>query len=281
MTKIEYTEATTPAASNSGSSIHESIDTAYQGHHHSYDSNNPPSYASLIPIQSNTVKVCTIALTGIDKVRLIGTPSDITAPLRSSIVHSWGTIQRESNYAGAHEFKLLGSPWNSQGPDSVRARRLVTAILYTMARAGWNLIQATDVSQKKEDKDTFFFEFKTPDPEIEMFTVSFNKTDRIRVLDAPPMMQLVKHAIETQWKYGIQKEQDYCGSLEVKLQGNPFRTRGDEFVFCRMMLAQMIANFKGVGFQLYASPYLGEGKEEDDVECWVFRRMSSTWLSVA
>lgn len=71
-----------------------------------------------------------------------------------------------------------------------------------MARAGWSLIHATDVSQKDDDKDTLFFEFKTPDPDVEMFTVSFNKSDRIRVLDAPSMMLLVKQAIAAQWKYG-------------------------------------------------------------------------------
>lgn len=75
----------------------------------------------------------------------------------------------------------------------------------------------------------------------------------------------------------VQKEQDYCGAMEVKLQGNPFSTRGDEFVFSRMMLAQMIANFKGAGFQLYSSLYSGVGKDENELECWILRKANSTW----
>lgn len=199
MTKIEFPSEipTTDSSTSCGISISDSSNRDSDSNF-----NYPPSYASLLPIQSSSVRVCTIALTGTDKIRLIGTPGSITAPLRSSILYSWGTIQRESNYAGAHEFKLLGAPWNSHGPDSVRSRRLLTAILYTMARAGWNLIHATDVSQKDDDKDTLFFELKTPDPDVEMFTVSFNKSDRIRVLDAPSMMLLVKQAIAAQWKYG-------------------------------------------------------------------------------
>ncbi|KAF9332198.1 hypothetical protein BG006_004938 [Podila minutissima] len=274
MTKIEFPSEipTTESSASCGISISDSSNRDSDSNF-----NYPPSYASLLPIQSSSVRVCTIALTGTDKIRLIGTPGSITAPLRSSILYSWGTIQRESNYAGAHEFKLLGAPWNSHGPDSVRSRRLLTAILYTMARAGWNLIHATDVSQKNDDKDTLFFELKTPDPDVEMFTVLFNKSDRIRVLDAPSMMLLVKQAIPAQWKYGVQKEQDYCGAMEVKLQGNPFSTRGDEFVFSRMMLAQMIANFKGAGFQLYSSLYSGVGKDENELECWILRKANSTW----
>ncbi|KAG0332574.1 hypothetical protein BG004_001193 [Podila humilis] len=266
MTKIEQHAPTDSSNSSCGNSVHTTV-----GIH------EPPSYTSLLPIETSTVRVCTIALTGSDKIRLIGTPGNITAPLRSAILFSWGTIQRESDYSGAHEFKLLGSPWNSDGPDSVRSKRLLTSILYTMARAGWNLIYSSNVSQKDADKDTLFFEFKTPDPAVEMFSVSFNKSDRIRVLDAPSMMLLVRQAVEQQWKFGIQMERDYCGALEIKLQGNPFRTWGDEFVFSRMLLAQIIANFKGAGFQLYSSLYSGVGKEENELDCWIFRKTNPAW----
>lgn len=75
----------------------------------------------------------------------------------------------------------------------------------------------------------------------------------------------------------IQAEQDYCGSAEIKLQGNPFKARRSESVHARMMLAQMIANFKAEGYKLYASLSIGEGKDGNDVESWVFRRMNASW----
>jgi len=235
------------------------------------DTNLPPSYGSLTPVQTNAVRICSISLTGRDKIRLIGTPTALSPLVRSSILSSWGTIRKESNYAGSHEFKLSGSPWRSQGPDAVRSRRLLNGILYTMAKAGWDLVQATDVSQRERDKDTLFFEYTESLSdhggggssllsscsasmastgglpalpgvgtsrsgslrvgsssgmgigsgsvrrdgygedglrEVELFAVSFNRSDRIRVISQQPpqvasrMMELIKQAVASQWKYG-------------------------------------------------------------------------------
>ncbi|CAO3568899.1 unnamed protein product [Mortierella alpina] len=260
---------------------------------------DPPSYGDLAPVQTSAIRICTISLTGNDKIRLIGTPAPLTPLIRSAILSTWGTIQRESNYAGAHEFKLSGTPWHGQGPDSVRSRRLLSSLLFTMARVGWNLLQATDVSQREHDKDTLFFEYTEPPSqsasgsretdaagalrEVELFAVSFHKSDRIRVISPQPpevalrMMGLVKQAVASQWKYGIQQEQDYCGALEIKLQGNPWQAKGDESVYARMMLAQMIANFQADGFKLYASIGIGAGSDGHDVQSWVLRRISASW----
>ncbi|KAI1314769.1 hypothetical protein EDD11_001738 [Mortierella claussenii] len=274
------------------------------------DTAAPPSYGSLPPIQTSAIRICTISLTDTDKIRLIGTPPPLTPLLRSAVLNCWGTIQRESNYAGSHEFKLSGKPWHGQGPDAVRSRRLISGILYTMAKAGWDLIQATDVSKRLQDKDTLFFEYAgdavvSSSPasstsssgsgagigassgdglrEVELFAVSFNRTDRIRVISQQPaqvafrMMELIKQAVAAQWKYGIQSEKDYCGAVEIKLQGNPFGSRGDESVYARMMLAQMIANFKAEGYKLYTSVCIGVGSDGNDVESWVLRRMNASW----
>ncbi|KAF9586651.1 hypothetical protein BGW38_000025 [Lunasporangiospora selenospora] len=235
--------------------------------------------ASIVPLPPTTadsIRICTVALTSTDKIRLIGTPPELTAPLRSGILESWGTIQRESCYAGSHEFKLKGKPWHVEGPDSVRARRLLAAVLLIMARNGWNLLQSTGMTRRDQDRDTLFFEHGVPDAQVELFTVSFNRSDRIRVIGLAPlvsqMVTLLKQAISSQWKYGIQREKDYCGAYELKLEGRPFVAGGDQSIFTRMMLAQMLANFRAAGFKLYGSVNIGEGSDENEVESWVFRR---------
>ncbi|KAG0244147.1 hypothetical protein BGX31_009698 [Mortierella sp. GBA43] len=119
--------------------------------------------------------------------------------------------------------------------------------------------------------------------EVELFAVSFSHSDKIRIVSQQSpevvlrMMGLIKQAVASQWKYGIQAEQDYCGAAEIKLQGNPFKARRSQSVHARMMLAQMIANFKAEGFKLYASLNIGEGKDRNDVESWVLRRMNASW----
>ncbi len=133
------------------------------------------------------------------------------------------------------------------------------------------------MSKKPGDKDTLFFENGTPDPEVQMFALTFNMGDRIRVIDAPNMMPYVRKAVETQWRHGIQNERDYHGSQELKLSGNPWWPSGTDAVLSRMLLNQILANLRAVGFKLYGSVDVSLGAEGRDLESWVFRRVGPAW----
>jgi len=146
-----------------------------------------------------------------------------------------------------------------------------------MARNGWNLIQSADVSKKPGDKDTLFFENATPDPEVQIFGLSFNMGDRIRIIDAPGMGPYVREAINTQWAGKIQNERDYNGALEFKLEGNPWWPNGSDAVRSRMLLNQILANFRALGFKLYSSVDVSTGQEGRDLESWVFRKVGPAW----
>lgn len=58
--------------------------------------------------------------------------------------------------------------------------RLLAAILFQLAREGWQILQSLDPTRKQNDKDTMFFEIAKPDPHAEIFVMSFNRFDRIR-----------------------------------------------------------------------------------------------------
>lgn len=169
-----------------------------------------PSYSQFpSPSYLESPRVCCLTLNETDKIRLIGTGPEVVTAVRQGITSSWGPIQRERDYCGAHEFKLLGNPWHGQGADAVRSRRLITGVLRAMAQQGWNLIQAADVSKKQSDKDSMFFESVqltnglVDIGQVDMFAVSFNMSDRIRLIDAPAHIPaLVKQAIQSQWKLG-------------------------------------------------------------------------------
>ncbi|KAF9426636.1 hypothetical protein BGZ76_002669 [Entomortierella beljakovae] len=244
---------------------------------------DPPMYTtSPFPVQVNpqAFRVCCLTLNESDKIRLVGTPPELVPVIRQAITTGWGKIQRESNYCGAHEFKILGNPWYGQGPEAVASRRLITHVLKGMAQSGWNLIQATDVSKKQHDKDSLFFEsaMVADIGQIEMFAMSFNRTDRIRLIDAPAyIIPIVKGAIQSQWKSGINHEITYHNSLEFKLNGNPFWADGHEAVYSRVMLGQILAALRSQGFKLYTSVDINMGSDGHDVESWVFRRVGAAW----
>ncbi|KAF9370419.1 hypothetical protein CPC16_003719 [Podila verticillata] len=174
-----------------------------------------PSYSTLTAPYMEVARVCVITLNENDKIRLIATSPELVQAVRQ--------VQREQDYADAHEFKLEGYPWQGDGKESVMCRRLLTHIMRNMAAYGWSLIQAVDMSKKQMDKDSFFFELRpVVDFKADLFAISFNKSDGIRVVDAPQVVLAVRQAIVAQWKEGIQHEKEYEGSIEFKLLGNPF-----------------------------------------------------------
>ncbi|KAF8927562.1 hypothetical protein BGZ47_002091 [Haplosporangium gracile] len=230
--------------------------------------------------------VCCITLNESDKIRLLGVPPTLVSPIRNAISSSWGLIQSEQTYFGAHEFKLLGTPWRGQGSDSVTSRTLVVSVLRTMAVNGWNMIQAADVSKKEHGKDVLFFE--TIDPslgtvmpdEVDMFAMSFNSSDKLRIIENVPasIVTAVKQAVQTQWPSGIQQEGTHLRAYEIKLRGNPWRPHGAETVYSRMFLSQLLANIRAQGFKLYTSVDISHGYEDSrEPESWVFRRVGRTW----
>lgn len=227
---------------------------------------------------AEAIQICSISFNMTDLIRLIGLSNDIIKPMRTAITQSWGAIQYESKYYNTFQFKLRGHPWRGQNVDAVNSRRLLAAILRTMAQFGWNLLQAADVSRKPDDKDTLFFEKGTPDPHVTLFAMSFNMSDRIRIIDAPSFAPCVKDAIRSQWPNGIQIESNYFGSIEFKLWGNPWNADGSETVSVRMLLCQIIANIRAKGFKLYGSVDISIADDQrGDLESWIFRGVGPAW----
>lgn len=229
-------------------------------------------------VTQRTIAVCSISMNMTDRIRLIGVPGQLVNGLRQSILSGWGRpIQDERNYHGAHEFKLSGNPWHGAGADAVLARNLINSVLLFMAKAGWNLVQAADISKKAGDKDTMFFESSEPDPDAQLFALSFNMGDRIRVIGANGMMPYVKKTVENYWPRGIQNEREYNGSLELKLAGNPWWADGSDTVSARSLLNQILATLRSLGFKLYGSIDISLGHEGRDLESWFFRRVGPYW----
>ncbi|KAG0278092.1 hypothetical protein BGZ97_009786, partial [Linnemannia gamsii] len=183
----------------------------------SFIPSEPPHLSQLAPsappdylFEAVLPRVCCITLNETDKMRLLGVPPILVVPIRNAITSSWGQIQAEQTYFGAHEFKLLGTPWRGQGSESVLARTLIVSVLRAMAVNGWNMIQAADVSKKEHGKDALFFE--TIDPslgvvmpdEVDMFAISFNSSDKLRIIGNVPasVITAVKQAIHAQWPNG-------------------------------------------------------------------------------
>ncbi|KAG0380911.1 hypothetical protein BGX24_003385 [Mortierella sp. AD032] len=112
-----------------------------------------------------------------------------------------------------------------------------------------------------------------------MFCISFGSSDKLKVIDASQdVVTVVRQAIKAQWRNGIQRDEPRQMAHEFKLSGCPWYPDGSETVLSRMMLAQILANLRALGYKLYTSVDISAGSGDNrDTESWLFRRVGNAW----
>jgi hypothetical protein len=71
-----------------------------------------------------------------------------------------------------------------QGSEAIPARRLIVHILHALAAVGWHIYMSVDLSKKTLDKDSLFFK-SGPPLQRYFFSISFNESDKVRIIDSP------------------------------------------------------------------------------------------------
>ena len=145
--------------------------------------------------------------------------------------------------------------------------REVFAYLFAV---GWILHASTDVSKKEFDKDTLIFrKQQTPPPESEWMSISFNQTDRLRLIGDPDgklreafrgMLKGMSLLQEEGWK-DVGRN-----AWEFKLNGHPWRATGEETMSTRLLLLKLVETMERGGWSLYASVDQNEGRGESTSE---------------
>ncbi|KAJ3370321.1 hypothetical protein GGF31_004151 [Allomyces arbusculus] len=252
----------------------------------------PPKLAAEVgnelPLYQYDQAVALVSLHSHDTLRVCGLSSDTDlSSLHAAIAASWPRgIDRVKEYTDAEsptpgvrmvKYKLNGMPWLAQGPDAVLARRLVAAIFRTLLALGWRLALTSDTSKREHDKDAWILlrsaPYAVPDPR-HVFAISFNRYDRLRVIDAPDDVPvLVRSVLDRVWTKGVAQELNYQGALEYKLNGKPWFPLGtQEAMASRWMVAQLLAHLKNYGYTVYASidmRYNTNSDDESDIDSWI------------
>nr|ODN97740.1 hypothetical protein L204_03163 [Cryptococcus depauperatus CBS 7855] len=214
-----------------------------------------------------------------DGVRLIGLPETVYEDVEQAIIRVWMRgIQGKSHLQQGIEWKLRGYPWSAQGSDAVPARRLLCHILFALCAKGWEIHISVDLSKKEFDKDTIILH-SVPPRERFFFSVSFNQSDRVRIIDPPDerVKQTFIYAIRT-WPLGIQLEKERePGCYELKLRGNPWWTSsGDQIIHARLLACTILSAMETCGFVLVSSVDMsvayasGNSSAPGDLDTWFF-----------
>eukprot|EP01061_Rhynchopus_euleeides_P028144 TRINITY_DN457_c0_g1_i3.p1 TRINITY_DN457_c0_g1~~TRINITY_DN457_c0_g1_i3.p1 ORF type:complete len:421 (+),score=105.19 TRINITY_DN457_c0_g1_i3:286-1548(+) len=169
-----------------------------------------------------------LSLNSTDCLRLLGLGVEEVGIVRSTIGSYWSAIQQESSTDYYHEFKLKGTPWWSDGTDAVASRMLVTQLLQALKAVGWRVECAVDVTSKLRrlgknmtEKSSLLLRSCPPAQEHHM-CISFNESDKVRVLNCPDMVDALRSTLQRGWPYGISRERNYGGAHEFKLNGHPW-----------------------------------------------------------
>ncbi|OXA49714.1 hypothetical protein Fcan01_15832 [Folsomia candida] len=172
--------------------------------------------------------------------------------------------------------------------ESFQHWRLLAAILFQLAREGWQILQSLDPTRKQNDKDTMFFEIAKPDPHAEIFVMSFNRFDRIRLINPPnsKVVDTFKATVSKEWPPGICGQRIYYGADELELFGNPWATRKkEESIAAKQLVAHLIYAMKRIGYKLYAAvditgriqPGNSNSRKNGSLDVLAFRKVSQIW----
>ncbi|XP_035715891.1 uncharacterized protein LOC118439000 isoform X1 [Folsomia candida] len=134
-----------------------------------------------------------------------------------------------------------------------------------------------------------FFETAKPDPDVETFAVSFNRRDRIRLINPsnPQLVDIFKTTVKNAWPAGIRADRVYYGAAGLELHGSPWCTSAQgESIAAKQLVCHLIYAMKRIGFKLYASVDITGRKGSSNgssshingqLDVLVFRKVTATW----
>ncbi|KAH9113973.1 hypothetical protein AeMF1_011915 [Aphanomyces euteiches] len=212
----------------------------------------------------------TLALHRSDRIRLFNFPKEacewITDAVNAKWPHKNVSIIPDPKYV---ELKLGGYPWSPSGEDTVHARRLMQQILLSLRMYGYALYCSTGIFNDDFGKDVLVFELREPCA-LNMFSISLNQHDTLRVIDAPPeIAQMLTNCINTYYEGGSVRVSDYTkGCLNFKLWSSPW-TDGYQ-PFGTMIVGHLLAHLSASGWRLYAAINQLTKDERNSKDTWYY-----------
>jgi hypothetical protein len=214
------------------------------------------------PISTHTI--C-MSLNSSDIIRVFA-PEEVIDLVRNTIIQTWSYgIQREKIISNGWEFKLNGNPWVGRmmiNDETYISAFMINALLQALYNHGWVFIGSIKSGQCQFDLNSLYFRFdsnllqslNSETNSSRFFSLTLNQNDRIRLINAPnDLIALVRTAINEAWPKGVQEELNVIAGYEFKLKGNPWWCDGEETVFCRCLVENILRLMRQYNWSLYAT----------------------------
>ena len=204
---------------------------------------------------------------------LIDVPCEIERQLVEAVmavvsVEDYTLLESEHELLLTSKMKLAGCSWTATGEQAVAVRRMVLAIIRVARSHKYELVTNLNT---KGTTDSLLFQHKSSllnSPE-DMFIMSLNRNDRLRIIGAPAYIETeAEEVVAEHW--GVQGAAPYAGSFELKLYGTPWWADGEDTVKARHVIGQLIARFKSLGWEVGAT--VDVSRKLQDKTVFIFRQ---------
>ncbi|EER13605.1 conserved hypothetical protein [Perkinsus marinus ATCC 50983] len=179
--------------------------------------------------------------------------------VRQGIVNSW-QISSETDYSGAYQFQLAGSPFSAGENRTVPARQTLLGVLTELERkAGYRHYRSLMLSMNLGCKSSLLLRIPPPDAPKDRGTYVGMHLDGggiIRIFPSPGefldpfLQQELGLVIGQSWSRGIKLEEGRDNAYGWELNGHPWETQYEDMVEVNILMGKILQKMWSLGFEL-------------------------------
>ena len=219
--------------------------------------------------------IFTFSPSGVSSILLIDVPEHVEKDLVDGVkslcsVNNYKVISSiDDGAVVTSKVSLSGFTWTASGAHAIALRRMILEVVKIARKHKFELVTNLNL---KGTTDSLLFQHKASllDGPEDMFLMSLNRNDRLRLICAPSYIVTAGEEMISQ-NWGVQackQKEDDC--YEFKLYGNPWWADGETAVKSRYLIAVIIAKFKSLGWEIGAT--VDVSRKLNDKSVFVFRQ---------
>ena len=218
-------------------------------------------------------EIFTWAPSGRSSLLMIDVPPAVEAELVAGVAAACAVTNHRQLEAAASgttsKLSLGGVSWAAAGDSAIAVRRVIMEVIRAARRHKFELVTNLNLTGTA---DSLLFQHKASlqDAPEDMFLISLNRDDRLRLVAAPSYVVTATEEVVAQL-WGVQgcKERG-ADCYEFKLYGRPWWADGEDAVKARHLVASVLARYKALGWEVAAAADLS--RRQNDKTVFVLRQ---------
>ena len=220
-------------------------------------------------------KIFIFSPSGRSSLLLIDTPYFLEKEMIDAIksqctINDYKMIENVEGNNITSRIELKGFAWAETGSKAIKLRKMMLEVIRVARKHKYELITNINV---KGTTDSLMFQHRPslPDSAEDLLIMSLNRTDRIRLIGAPPyVVTAAEDVIGQHWGVQSCKQLEDGDGFEFKLYGSPWWADGETAVKSRHLVASLIAKYKSLGWEVGAT--VDVSRKLNDKTVFVFRQ---------